>query len=169
MSCKYITVDMVIVEVEFFMGTSGGWKGKEFSYFTPIVLSRQTVNSMSTFDAFREYVESWSKLTDEGNVILSTIDRKDVGKTQQAMTAVIEKLKVILEKMYDEYDKADESKMNMLRNCLEMYDQEYMVKESIQTIVNEPGFYTQHHQTGLTALWTAEAYIDKDFLSFLNI
>ncbi|KAG2222028.1 hypothetical protein INT45_003673, partial [Circinella minor] len=110
--------------------------------------------------------ESWSKLTEEGSTILSTVDRKDVAKTRQAMTTVIEKLRKVLEKMYEEYDKADESMATTLRNRLEMYDQEFMVKESIQSIVNEPGFYTQHHLSGLTALWSSEAYIDKEAAQF---
>ncbi|KAI9493693.1 hypothetical protein BDB00DRAFT_822139 [Zychaea mexicana] len=122
---------------------------------------------MSTIrlDAFREHADSWSKLTKEGSTILATVDRKDVNKTRQALTTVTEKLRAVLEKMYDEYDKAEGTMANTLRNCVDMYDQEYMVKESIQSIVNEPGFYTQHHLTGLSALWSAEAYIDNDAVS----
>ncbi|OAD07909.1 hypothetical protein MUCCIDRAFT_104858 [Mucor lusitanicus CBS 277.49] len=49
----------------------------------------------------------------------------------------------------------------LLRNCVDMYDQEYMVKECIRGIVSGDGFATQQHLAGSIALWKSESYLDE--------
>ncbi|KAI9322450.1 hypothetical protein BX666DRAFT_1848451 [Dichotomocladium elegans] len=48
-----------------------------------------------------------------------------------------------------------------LRSCVEMFDQEYMVKESIFSILSTRGYFTQQHLNGSAAIWAAEPYIDR--------
>ena len=46
----------------------------------------------------------------------------------ESSLTLLELVKTLLEKMYDESDKADGTTEDGLRSTLEMYDQEYMVK-----------------------------------------
>ncbi|KAG0173494.1 hypothetical protein DFQ28_007107 [Apophysomyces sp. BC1034] len=109
---------------------------------------------------------AWEKLNEQGAKVLSSIhlDNHDLDNESNQINIVIQDFKKILERMYDEYDKAVESTpdapaIGLMRQCLNMYDQEYMVKESIRSIVSESGFATQQHLTGCIALWKAEAYL----------
>jgi hypothetical protein len=72
--------------------------------------------------------------------------------------------------------------INTLRSCIDMYDQELMVKvilmlyqvvythisnkngkqECIRGIVCDKGFSTKQHLAGSVALWKSESYIDED-------
>ncbi|CDH60460.1 predicted protein [Lichtheimia corymbifera JMRC:FSU:9682] len=132
-------------------------------------------------DTLRECTESWSRITQEGGKALASIDRSDPGKTVPALTKVMQGLKDVLERMYAEYDHVMEessklshgndaaaagyqSHLETLSKYLEMYDQEYMLKESIQSIVKERGCYTQQHLNGCSALWTTEPYIDQQYV-----
>ncbi|KAJ8660307.1 hypothetical protein O0I10_003764 [Lichtheimia ornata] len=130
-------------------------------------------------DTLRECTESWSRITQEGGKVLASIDRSDPSKTVPALTKVMQGLKDVLEKMYAEYDRVMErsnkshgndaaagyqSDLETLSKYLEMYDQEYMLKESIQSIVKERGCYTQQHLNGCSALWITEPYVDQQFV-----
>lgn len=84
------------------------------------------------------------------------------------------------ETMQNEKDVNIPKKVILMRNCIDMYDQEYMVKvwtgrnwmrfwslilfctiqECIRTIVSGEGFATQQHLAGSIALWKSESYLD---------
>ncbi|KAI7886831.1 hypothetical protein K492DRAFT_203086 [Lichtheimia hyalospora FSU 10163] len=124
-------------------------------------------------DTLRGCTESWSRITQEGSKVLASIDRTDPSKTLPALAKVMQGLKDVLESMYTEYDRLMEnsshdaryqSEFETLSKCIEMYDQEYMLKESIQSIVKERGCYTQQHLNGCSALWITEPYIDQQLI-----
>ncbi|KAF7730545.1 hypothetical protein EC973_001926 [Apophysomyces ossiformis] len=115
---------------------------------------------------FRTCLTDWEKLNEQGVNVLSSIDlgKPDLATEAEKINIITQDFKKILENMYEEYDKAveltpDAPSIGLMRKCLNMYDQEYMVKESIRSIVSESGFATQQHLAGCIALWKAEAYL----------
>ncbi|CAO3636005.1 unnamed protein product [Mucor hiemalis] len=68
-----------------------------------------------------------------------------------------------LEEVMQQGEEADIPKeLNLLRNCVDMYDQEYMVKECIRGTVCGDGFATKQHLSGCIALWKSETYLDDE-------
>ncbi|KAI8885822.1 hypothetical protein K501DRAFT_245290 [Backusella circina FSU 941] len=128
-----------------------------------------------SFTKFKECLDRWAKQKEKGQDILS---RLNLGESSPELEIVIDELRSIIQVMYEEFQKIIESlglelaledesvaipqDINTLRNCIDMYDQELMVKECIRGIVCDKGFSTRQHLAGSTALWKAESYIDED-------
>ncbi|GAN08937.1 hypothetical protein MAM1_0233d08457 [Mucor ambiguus] len=125
---------------------------------------------------FKSCLVTWAKLNEKGEQCLS---RQVLGKPSSDLQDVSDELKQVLDTMFEEYaaivdqlglaenlQNEDEEasipkEIILLRNCVDMYDQEYMVKECIRGIVSGDGFATQQHLAGSIALWKSESYLDE--------
>ncbi|CEG79412.1 hypothetical protein RMATCC62417_13886 [Rhizopus microsporus] len=125
---------------------------------------------------FKECLNQWAKLNDKGEQCLS---QQVLGQSSTDLDAIVEEFKQVLETMFEEYafavnalgleqaiERDDTTKIpeniNLMRYCVDMYDQEFMVKECIRGIVSTEGFATQQHLAGSIALWKAESYLDDE-------
>ncbi|CAO0791900.1 unnamed protein product [Mucor circinelloides] len=128
-----------------------------------------------SFAKFKSCLDTWAKQNEKGEQCLS---RQVLGKPSSELQDVSDGLKQVLDTMFEEYativdqlglaenlqnnDDANIPKeIVLLRNCVDMYDQEYMVKECIRGIVSGDGFATQQHLAGSIALWKSESYLDE--------
>ncbi|KAI8638688.1 hypothetical protein BD408DRAFT_351415, partial [Parasitella parasitica] len=121
-------------------------------------------------------LDLWAKQNEKGEHCLS---RQVLGKPSSDLKVILDKLKQVLDTMFEEYSmivnqlglvenlQNEKNEANipkeviLLRNCIDMYDQEYMVKECIRGIVSGEGFATQQHLAGSIALWKSESYLDE--------
>ncbi|KAI9470680.1 MAG: hypothetical protein EXX96DRAFT_491182, partial [Benjaminiella poitrasii] len=122
-------------------------------------------------------LDNWAKQNEKGEQCLS---RQVLGKPSIELEQITNNLRQILDNMFDEYSQIlnklgiEETAVNidhvdntpehvlLLKQCLEMYDQEYMVKDCIRDIVSGEGFATQQHLAGSIALWKSESYLDEE-------
>ncbi|KAG2199666.1 hypothetical protein INT47_005191 [Mucor saturninus] len=98
--------------------------------------------------------------------------RRSVGKIQISVKQVLDTMfeeytQVVTDLGLEEVIQNDDNlripkELNAIRNCLDMYDQEYMVKECIRGTVCGEGFATRQHLAGCIALWKSESYIDDE-------
>ncbi|CAO3655386.1 unnamed protein product [Mucor fragilis] len=130
-----------------------------------------------SFTKFKSCLDTWAKQNEKGAQCLS---RQILGEPSSELQDVSDELKQVLDTMFEEYativdqlglaenlendnDDANIPKeIILLRNCVDMYDQEYMVKECIRGIVSGDGFATQQHLAGSIALWKSESYLDEE-------
>ncbi|CEP15015.1 hypothetical protein [Parasitella parasitica] len=128
------------------------------------------------FAKFKSCLDAWAKENEKGEHCLS---RQILGKPSSDLQDILDKLKQLLDTMVEEYTtivnqlglvenlRNDESKADtpkeviLLKSCVDMYDQEYMIKECIQNIVSGDGFATQQHLANSAALWKSESYLDE--------
>ncbi|KAL1928636.1 hypothetical protein VTP01DRAFT_2422 [Rhizomucor pusillus] len=133
--------------------------------------------STALADPLSECIEEWNRIKRESSNVLAAIDPADPERTRHLVLESVAQFRQVLEHMYEEYDKvveAHEAKVAdgggqactehppdllALKRRIDMYDNEYMVKETIGSIVSEPGFFTRQHLTGCNALWTTEPYL----------
>ncbi|ORY92987.1 hypothetical protein BCR43DRAFT_496160 [Syncephalastrum racemosum] len=126
------------------------------------------------FSGFKSCLDAWRKANQDGAALLAEINRDDLDTTRELLRQVIENLRTILDRMYQERDKAEkdpgtaDEKRIILRKCVDMYDQEFMVKSSIGTILSEASFFTSQQVTGSFALWKTEAYIDTEVVNQIS-
>ncbi|KAI8981965.1 hypothetical protein BDF20DRAFT_818611, partial [Mycotypha africana] len=122
-------------------------------------------------------LDKWKKLNEKGEQCLS---QHTLGnQPSNTFENILEQLKEVLDTMIDEYTSLvktagfEDSKgsndnnrlpyeLQLIRDCIDMFDQEYAVKESIKSVVSGEGFATQQHLAGCIALWKAESYLDED-------
>ncbi|KAI7906354.1 uncharacterized protein BX663DRAFT_548543 [Cokeromyces recurvatus] len=133
-----------------------------------------------SFNKFKKCLDDWAKQNEIGEQCLS---RQVLGKPSIELEPITNNLRQILDCMFDEYCQMlhkleieeiavnNEQESNnhhipeqvvLLKKCLEMYDQEYMVKDCIRDIVSGEGFATQQHLAGSMALWRSESYLDEE-------
>ncbi|KAI8994979.1 hypothetical protein BDB01DRAFT_219976 [Pilobolus umbonatus] len=134
---------------------------------------------------FQQCLDIWAKQNEKGTQCLS---RQSIGKPSFELESIISNLKETLDTMFEEYrqmreklgleetvedddsdsDYSDDEEVNMpeelslLRHCVFMYDQEFMIKECIRGIVSKDGFATKQHLAGCIALWKSESYLDDE-------
>ncbi|KAG2204721.1 hypothetical protein INT46_005866 [Mucor plumbeus] len=129
-----------------------------------------------SFAKFKSCLDLWAKQSEKGEQCLS---RQILGKPSSELQDISNELKQVLDTMFEEYavivnklglaenlqeedDTNIPKELILLRNCVDMYEQEYMVKECIRGIVSENGFATQQHLAGSKALWKSESYLDEE-------
>ncbi|GAA5803378.1 hypothetical protein EDC94DRAFT_75404 [Helicostylum pulchrum] len=129
-----------------------------------------------SFTTFKTCLDTWSKYNEKGVQCLST---QTLGSPSTELDDIVNNLKQVLDTMFEEYvqvvtelgleeviqnDDNDNipKELNYMRNCVDMYDQEYMVKECIRGIVSGEGFATRQHLSGSIALWKSESYLDDE-------
>ncbi|KAI8357365.1 hypothetical protein EDC96DRAFT_465414 [Choanephora cucurbitarum] len=128
-----------------------------------------------SFSKFKDCLDAWNKKNELGAQCLS---QQKPGQSSDDLSKVTNELKEVLDTMSQEYTTivkqagfqetlSNESidipnEITLLRNCLDMYDQEFMVKECIKGVASNQGFATQQHLSGSIALWKSESYLDDE-------
>ncbi|KAI8393692.1 uncharacterized protein BYT42DRAFT_551918 [Radiomyces spectabilis] len=133
--------------------------------------------------AFTECLKSWKVYNDQGANLLAQINLDDDSNHQEnarQIKDIVQNLKQVLETMHEKYNEslvlhslqqtAAQSDITVdgpecietMRKCIDMHEQEYMIKKSIQSILCQEGFATRQHLTGCIALWKTEAYLDDE-------
>ncbi|KAI8096434.1 uncharacterized protein BX664DRAFT_323992 [Halteromyces radiatus] len=126
------------------------------------------------FDNITQCLEAWTTLNEKGAVILSSInvDQQPKGDSQllSDLNDILIGMRQVLEAMHELFDQISEKdeQFELYRQCINMFEQEFMVKESIQSIVQQSGFMSKQHLTGSISLWKAEAYLDEDVIKRLH-
>ncbi|KAI9279719.1 hypothetical protein BC943DRAFT_363725 [Umbelopsis sp. AD052] len=137
---------------------------------------------MST-STIAECITRWKKTSGRGSDILRTAAAQRDGSFNyiQDLLDVVNELRGYLENMYllfDEHlqekqmafhiqaEKGDEGGINdytsLYMSCLDMLDQDYIMKQTIQAILNAPeGSAHPQHLIGFSSVWTCEPYIDN--------
>ncbi|KAI9244412.1 hypothetical protein BY458DRAFT_466806 [Sporodiniella umbellata] len=128
------------------------------------------------FIKFKECLNQWNKLSEKGEQYLS---QQVVGQPSSDLEAIVVQLRKTLQTMSEEY-KAVTKTLNLeenlkvdnqtqvpqelfwMKHCLDMYDQEFMVKECIFNLVRSEGFSSPQQLAGSIALWKAESYLDDE-------
>ncbi|KAG1144707.1 hypothetical protein G6F37_003148 [Rhizopus arrhizus] len=125
---------------------------------------------------FKECLSQWTKLNEKGEQCLS---QQVLGQPSKELEKIIAQFKQVLDTMIEEYTKTVDSlnlqenlksnddnhvseELILMKSCVDMYDQEFMVKESIKYIISAEGFTTQQQLAGTIALWKAESYLDDE-------
>ncbi|RCI02232.1 hypothetical protein CU098_012290 [Rhizopus stolonifer] len=131
------------------------------------------MNTVS-FSKFKDWYNIWSKQNEKGTQCLT---QQELGQPSTELEEIVNKLRQALDTMLEEYvaivsqlgleetleqDSAENipSQVILMRNCVNMYDQEFM--ECIKGIVCDKGFATQQHLYGSIALWKSESYLDDE-------
>ncbi|KAI9366567.1 hypothetical protein BD770DRAFT_417351 [Pilaira anomala] len=129
-----------------------------------------------SFTKFKTCLDTWAKYNEKG---VQCLNAQTLGSPSEDLNDIVNNLKQVLDIMFEEYSGAvnllgleeviqDENhndipkELNYMRNCVEMYDQEYMVKECIRGTVSGDGFATRQHLSGCIALWKSESYLDDE-------
>ncbi|CAO3634073.1 unnamed protein product [Cunninghamella blakesleeana] len=123
------------------------------------------------FNNMSQCFEAWKKANEKGAITLSKIDLdKNNNTILKELEDIILSMKKALEAMHNIYNKVDKNneKIALYRQCVHMFEQEYMVKESIRSVVRETDFLSKQQLVGSIALWKAEAYLDDDVLKQLS-
>ncbi|KAI8338375.1 hypothetical protein BC941DRAFT_451577 [Chlamydoabsidia padenii] len=118
-------------------------------------------------------LEAWATWNGKGATVLSSldIDKPDGnGVVLSELTTIVSGMRQALEAMHERFDQVpkDDAQYGVYRQCIHMFDQEFMVKESIFSIVKESGFLSKQQLTGSISLWKAEAYLDDDVIKQLH-
>ncbi|CAO3628718.1 unnamed protein product [Cunninghamella echinulata] len=131
-----------------------------------------TMNTKSIpFNNMSQCFEAWKKTNEKGITILSNVNLNNIkDNTLKELDIVLIDMRKALQAMHELYDKVDKEneKITLYKQCVNMFEQEYMVKESIRSVVRESGFMSKQQLTGSIALWKAEAYLDDDVLKQLS-
>ncbi|KAI7864556.1 hypothetical protein BDF14DRAFT_1159942 [Spinellus fusiger] len=127
-----------------------------------------------SFERFDACGVAWKKLNDQSPQVLLSIlplgpTRESTGETEcSELKALLGQYEKVLASMYQEYSQAQQlhttlqhTTLQHMNKRLAMYDEEYMLKSSIGSILSQPGFVTQKHLTGMMALWSNDIYITK--------
>ncbi|KAI8058673.1 uncharacterized protein B0P05DRAFT_581559 [Gilbertella persicaria] len=124
------------------------------------------MNTVS-FSKFKDCLDIWSKQNEKGTQCLT---QQELGQPSTELEEIVNKLRQALDTMLEEYvaivsqlgleETLEQvsaenipSQVILMRNCVNMYDQEFMVKAS---------FATQQHLYGSIALWKSESYLDDE-------
>ncbi|ORZ06887.1 hypothetical protein BCR42DRAFT_426656 [Absidia repens] len=118
-------------------------------------------------------LEAWTTWNGKGATILSSVEiEQSTGNVTALsdMADILAGMRQVLEAMHERFDQVpeDDPQFGLYRQCIHMFEQEFMVKESIQSIVREEGFMSKQQLTGSISLWKAEAYLDEDVIKQLH-
>ncbi|SAL96595.1 hypothetical protein [Absidia glauca] len=118
-------------------------------------------------------LEAWATWNGKGATVLSSIDVNDPKSNDlilSELTTILSGMRQALDAMHERFDGVpkDDAQFGLYRQCIHMFDQEFMVKESIHSIVKESGFMSKQQLTGSISLWKAEAYLDEDVIKQLH-